>query len=66
MTNTFKRNQTVAYRNGQIEARVERVHRDGTYTIKACFHLEAGKRVGGWLGYRYRVSPAILRAAGGR
>jgi ribosomal protein L35AE/L33A len=47
-----------------IRARVERVHRDGSITVRALFEQRDGKDVvPGHLGYRYRMSSDGVRAS---
>lgn len=48
-----------------IEARVRRVHRDGTVSIEATFCRDdkTGERVGCYLGLKQRVSADVLTAA---
>lgn len=47
----------------QIEARVRRVHRDGTVSIEATFVRKSdGTRSPGYLGIKQRVSADILTA----
>lgn len=45
-----------------IEYEVRRVHRDGTVTIRARFHLDRNENcTGPFLGMLYRVDPGALR-----
>lgn len=64
MTSTPRKGDTVFYTNsaGTFSARVESVHRDGTFTVTALFPVYDGKEVhGGYLGFKYRVDADILR-----
>lgn len=61
----MQRGETVFYTNGEnvVRASVISIHRDGTITVEAKFFHRDGEDVAGYLGYRYRTSPAYLRAA---
>lgn len=55
---TPTKGDTVFYtnRSGTYSARVERVHRDGTFTVRALFPVRDGKELPyGYLGFKYRV-----------
>ncbi len=58
----FKKGQYVVAVDGRYDAYVERRHKNGEVTIQQFFQLEGGKRVGGFLGYRHRIDPALVRA----
>lgn len=63
MIRTFSKGQAVtATRDyASVRYRVERVHRDGTYTVRAIFALdEQGRDLPCYLGYKYRVGASVL------
>jgi hypothetical protein len=46
-----------------FRARVVRIHRDGTVTVKALFQVGPdGKDIPGYLGFEYRISQDDIRA----
>lgn len=56
----FKKRDTVTYGpvGCAVRGYVDIVHRDGSVTVKAMFHVDAnGKDLPGYLGFRYRVWP---------
>ena len=51
-------------RSKNVVALIDRVHKDGTVTVNACYVLDKmGQREGGWLGYKYRINPTLLTRA---
>lgn len=51
-------------RSKNVVALIDRVHKDGTVTVNACYVLDQkGEREGGWLGYKYRINPTLLTRA---
>lgn len=48
---------------GTVSAVVRTVHRDGSATVEAYHFVKDGKPVGCFLGYKYRMNCADLRAA---
>lgn len=57
----LKKNQNVVGPRRDYRYRVERVHRDGTATIRAIFSLDAdGRDYGMYAGYKYRVEACGL------
>jgi len=57
----YKKGDAVKYRSGQgwfYTAHVERVHRDGTVTVRLGFPIRNGRLAGGYQGDYFRVVPA--------
>jgi hypothetical protein len=57
----YKKWDSVTYRSGQgwlYTASVQRVHRDGTLTVRLGFPIRNGRVVGGHQGDYFRVDPA--------
>lgn len=52
-------------RGVRVVALIDRVHKDGTVTINACYTInEEGERISpSWLGYKYRINPTLLTRA---
>ena len=62
----FTKRQTVLYTPyGTAQAsraRVDTVHRDGTFTVVALFYQRKGEDVPGYLGCKYRMGPETMHA----
>lgn len=58
------RNSSVYYNvpGGTVSAVVRTIHRDGSVTVEAFHFVKDGKPQGGFLGYKYRMDRAALRA----
>lgn len=52
-------------RNKRVVALIDRVHKDGSVTVNACYTInEMGVRDDQcWLGYKYRINPTLLTRA---
>jgi hypothetical protein len=61
----MKKGDPVAYETAggyTVQARVERVHRDGSVTVESCFFYRNGRtRQSGYLGYKYRMDQLDVR-----
>lgn len=56
----MRKGDNVLYNTGSsdVRARIERMHRDGSVTVRALFYQNAnGEDVPGYLGFKYRMWP---------
>lgn len=58
----FRKGDSVTGVKGATRYRVETAHCDGSYTVRALFHIDdAGNDRPGFLGFKYRVCGEVLR-----